>query len=383
MPPLIESNKKAVILEIGDIRTDGRCRNIAGSIKRFGMEVTFIGPGESDDEYEPTGIRVKRLTVIKWLGSKIMFFHYWIRAFWCTVMIRPSLIVAEDLYSLPAAIAVKYFTGAKVLYDSKELYFAIAALHNRLITQRFWSGVEKMCIRYVDGVITSGERDSDLIGQRYFIPRPVTIHNHPPRRQHAGDKNILRRKFSIPETYTILLYQGWLLRGRGLFHLIEITAAIDNVFLVIMGDGALRSELEDCARNNIVTNRVIFTGAEPYEEMLDYTPGADVGCAIIEDYGMSYRHARPNKMFEYIQANVPVLVSNMPAMEEVIEEWGVGVAVSPDDFSSIVQAVRKFIDDSEFYKRCVGNCMKAGAVLHWEEEEKKLIALIEAMIENT
>lgn len=380
MPSLMEPNKKAVILEIGDIRTDGRCRNIAGSLRRFGMEVTFIGPGENDDEDEFAGIRVKRLAVITWFGSKIMFFHYWIRAFWCTVMIRPSLIVAEDLYSLPVALAVRFFSRSKILYDSKELYFAIAALHNRFVTQRFWSAMERLCIRSVDGVMTSGERDSDLIGQRYGLLRPVTIHNHPPRRLHRGDKDILRKKFSIPEEYVIFLYQGWLLRGRGLFHLIEIAAAIDKVFLVIMGDGALRTEIEHHARKNAVANRVIFTGTMPYEEMLEYTAGADVGCAIIEDYGMSYRHARPNKMFEYIQASVPVLVSDMPPMEEVVDNWGVGIAVSPDDRSSIIQAARIFIDDFDFYKNCVDNCMKAAAVFHWEGEEKKLISLLHSIL---
>lgn len=379
MPTVTGSEKKVAIIEIGDIRTDGRCRNIAGSIKRFGMEVTFIGPGGKDEEFELNGVRVKRLAVIEWLGSKVMFFHFWIRAFWFTVLMRPSLIVAEDLYSLPAALAAKFFTYSKVLYDSKELYFAVAALRNRLVTQRFWSAVEKICIRFVDGVITSGERDSDLIGQRYAIPRPVTIHNHPPRRLHPGDKNILRRKFSIPEVYTILLYQGWLLHGRGLFHLIEIAASIGKAFLVIMGDGPLRSELENFARSKNVDDRVVFTGAMSYEEMLEHTPGGDIGCAIIEDYGLSYRHARPNKMFEYIQANIPVLVSTMPAMEEVVRDWGIGTAVLPDDLSSMIQAIRRFIDEPEFYKRCVENCKKAAAVFHWEEEEKTLIALLQAM----
>ncbi len=379
MPHHRGPDTKAVVLEIGDIRTDGRCRNIARSLKRFGMQVTFLGPGETDNEGEFGGIRVEELRVIEHLGSKIKYVHFWIRAFWRMIAIQPSLILSEDLYSLPAAVAVKFFTGSKVLYDAKELYFAIASLHNRPVTQRFWSAAERFCIRFTDSTITSGERDSELIRQRYNIPLPVTINNHPPRRLHPGDRHILKKKFNIADNYSVFLYQGWLMRGRGLFHIIDIATAIDNVHIVIMGDGALRQDVELYAQRKNIADRVSFTGAMPYEEMLDYTAGADVGCALIEDYGLSYRHARPNKMFEYIQAHVPVLVSAMPAMQEVVDAWGVGVAVVPDDTADIFQGAKKLIEDREFYRQCVDNCKTAAAVFHWEEEEKKLHALLKAV----
>lgn len=375
--------KKAVIFEIGDIRTDGRCRNIAASLVRWGMTVTFIGTGDHDDERDNLDtIRVELLSVIKLLGTKVMFLHYWLRAFWRGVNGNPSLIVAGDLYSLPAALAVKLFTNAPVLYDAKELYFALASLHERPLMQKFWSAIERYCITYADGVITSGERDSDLIGERYGIPRPVTINNHPPRRKQPGDKRILRNTFTIHDSYHIFLYQGWLMRGRGLFLLIDTAASIDTVFLVIMGDGAIRRELEEYAHEKGIGNRVLITGAIPYDTMLEYTSGADVGCALIEDYGMSYRHARPNKMFEYIRAHVPVLVSNMPAMEEVVKEWGVGLAVDPDDRAGIVEAAKSFIEDPGFHAKCVENCEKAATVFQWEEEENKLIALLDTMKKN-
>jgi len=373
------STLRTVVFEIGDIQTDGRCRNIAESIMRWGSSVTFIGPADGDGGEELNGITIIRLRVITWLGSKVMYMHYWIRSFWRGVNVRPSLIVAEDLYSLPAALAVKFFTGAKILYDSKELYFAVASLHNRPVTQWFWTTIERLGIRYVDGVITSGERDSDLIAERYGIPHPVTINNHPPRRLQKGDAGILRKTYGIPDEFAIFLYQGWLLRGRGLFHLIEFTAAIDRAFLVIMGDGSIRRELENVIREKFVSDRVLFTGALPYEKMLEYTPGADIGCALIEDLGMSYRHARPNKMFEYIQAGVPVLVSSMAAMKEVVDKWQVGIAVDPGDKSEIITAAKKFIEDRDFYEKCVENCEKAATVFHWGEEEGKLCELLDSI----
>ncbi len=45
-------------------------------------------------------------------------------------------------------------------------------------------------------------------------------------------------------------------------------------------------------------------------ELQKLTPLADIGLSIEEDYSLSYKFALPNKLFDYIQAKVPVLVSN-------------------------------------------------------------------------
>jgi len=66
-------------------------------------------------------------------------------------------------------------------------------------------------------------------------------------------------------------------------------------------------------------------------------------------------------------------------MQEVVEAWGVGIAVTPGDTAAIIQGAKRFTEDREFYRQCVDNCKKAAAVFHWEEEEKKLHALLKSV----
>jgi glycosyltransferase involved in cell wall biosynthesis len=372
----------AVVLEIGDVITDGRCRNICESFHRWGGRVTFVGPSDVDEQVVLNGIAIERVRVESGFGSKVLYAHFGLRSVWKGINLKPTVVIAEDLFSLPAALVIKWFTRARVLYDAKEFYFALASLRDRPMTQRFWALVERLCIRFADRVITSGEQDSDVMTERYCIDRPAAIHNYPPRRSTPGDVAFLRRKYSIPERYRIFLYQGWLLHGRGLFHLIDLTAAIDTVLLVIVGGGALRDDLERYAARVGVADRVLFTGPVPYEKLPDYTAGADVGCALIEDYGMSYRYARPNKLFEYIQAGVPVLVSDLPAMREVLERRPVGSVVDLSDPDALVAEGRRLIEDTEFYNECVGQCSVAASEYHWGIEETKLRRVFEQLRED-
>jgi glycosyltransferase involved in cell wall biosynthesis len=369
----------AIVLEIGDVITDGRCRNICESYHRWGGCVTFVGPSDVDERVVLNDIAIERVRVESGFGSKVLYAHFGLRSVWKGVDLKPTVIIAEDLFSLPAALVIKWFTRAPVLYDAKEFYFALASLRHRPVTQRFWALVERLCIRFADRVITSGQRDSDVIADRYRIDRPVAIHNYPPRRSNPGDATFLRKRYSIPDRYRIFLYQGWLLRGRGLFHLIDLAAAIGSVMLVIVGGGALRDELERYAARSGVADRVLFTGPVPYAELPDYTAGADVGCALIEDYGMSYRYARPNKLFEYIQAGIPVLVSDLPAMREVLERRPVGSIVDLSEPAALVAAGRRLIEDTEFYNECVDQCSVAASEYHWGMEETKLQRLFEQL----
>ena len=59
--------------------------------------------------------------------------------------------------------------------------------------------------------------------------------------------------------------------------------------------------------------------------MPDYTIQADVGISLEEDLGLNYRFALPNKVFDYIQAGVPVLVSDLPEVRSLVDQYGVGM----------------------------------------------------------
>ena len=57
----------------------------------------------------------------------------------------------------------------------------------------------------------------------------------------------------------------------------------------------------------------------------EYTCSANIGICLIEDLCLSYKFCLPNKFFEYAMAGLPILVSDLPEMRKLVEEYDCGV----------------------------------------------------------
>ena len=102
----------------------------------------------------------------------------------------------------------------------------------------------------------------------------------------------------------------------------------------------------------------------------------DIGVALIENISKSYYYALPNKLFEYIMAEVPVVVSNLPQMKEIIEKYDVGFAVDIDNRYELITAIKKLSEDARLYESKKQNCRIASQELNWEKEVTSLLQTI-------
>jgi glycosyltransferase involved in cell wall biosynthesis len=122
----------------------------------------------------------------------------------------------------------------------------------------------------------------------------------------------------------IILYQGAVNIGRGLEQAILAMHFIETAKLIIAGDGDILIKLQNLVINEKLQNKVEFTGRLPLKELTKLTPQADLGLSIEEDLGLNYRFALPNKLFDYIQAQVPVLITNLPEMAAIVNQYNIG-----------------------------------------------------------
>ena len=120
--------------------------------------------------------------------------------------------------------------------------------------------------------------------------------------------------------------------------------AMPVVHLVVVGDGPALHDLQTLAERLGVADQVTWIGSVPYDELHQLTCGAHVGLCLIEPVSMSYEYALPNKLFEYMMARVPSLVSDLPALHEHIIRYPVGVLVDPAlTIDNIVLAMERII----------------------------------------
>ncbi len=91
-----------------------------------------------------------------------------------------------------------------------------------------------------------------------------------------------------------------------------------------------------------------------------------------EPLGLSFKYSLPNKLFDYIHAEIPIIAGNLPEISRIIKEYEVGVMVDDYTPESISEAIKSLLNDSELLAKIKKNQQKAKEVLCWEIESKKL-----------
>ena len=180
-------------------------------------------------------------------------------------------------------------------------------------------------------------------------------------------------------TKKIILYQGALNLGRGLEYTIKAMQYIKNAQLVLAGEGDLTGKLKTLANNLNVNDQVTFLGRIPLEEMKFITPQADLGLSVEEDLGLNYRYALPNKLFDYIQQEVPVIVSNLPEMKRIVNQYQIGLILEKHDPQLMAKQFEFALFDSKFRKKIKTNITHAANELCWENEEGILKKVFEGL----
>jgi glycosyltransferase involved in cell wall biosynthesis len=175
----------------------------------------------------------------------------------------------------------------------------------------------------------------------------------------------------------VIIYQGALNIGRGIENVISAMKYLDDAIFLIVGKGDITEKLMKIAENESVSDRVVFIGRVPIEELYFYTKCAHLGISLEENLGLNYYYALPNKIFDYIQAGVPVLVSDFPEMRKIVEEHKVGYCTLERDAKKLAIIISEILANEEEYTKLKERVKVAAQQLNWETEEKKLMEVFE------
>lgn len=163
--------------------------------------------------------------------------------------------------------------------------------------------------------------------------------------------------------------------NRGIEFMVKAMHYVDNCVLYLAGKGDLSAQIEALIEQEKLQNNVIMLGEIPQEELHGYTIQAHLGLSLEEDRGLNYRFALPNKLFNYIHAGVPVLVSDLPEMKGLVAQYAVGDWISTHEPEQIAQKIESMLRDEQ-YQLWKSNCLKAKEELCWEKEKEVIRHLI-------
>jgi glycosyltransferase involved in cell wall biosynthesis len=363
--------KKILLIVLNNFKNDSRVLKEALSLKKEGYSVKVAALFEKRvKEFETVnGIEVHRIKLLTKNWGKngfvqvIKYFEFLCK----TVKYYGNMDIfhCNDLNSLPVGVFIKKFfnKNAKIVYDAHEYETEVNGLSKtQKMLRRF---LEKILIKYADAVITVSNAIANEYVRLYNIEKPAIVLNTP-YFFTIEKKDIFREKFGIAKDKVIFLFQGKLSRGRGIELLLEVFRLIcdEKSVVVFMGYG----ELEEVVKNYAEKYRSIFYHpAVSPDVLLEYTASADFGLSTIEDSCLSYRYCLPNKMFEYLMTDTPVIVSDLPEMKKLVEKFNVGIVVREYSVNGLKNALSEALncDRKEFLR----NIQKVKESYNWEKQE--------------
>lgn len=358
--------KRISISVINDLAGDQRIHRIATTLQEAGFQVRVIGRKLPDSLPLPgRSYQTKRMRLIFKKG-KFFYLEYNLRLFLLLLFSKVDILNANDLDTLLANVWVSRLRRKKLVYDSHEIFTEVPELIHRPATRAIWLALEKRLFPALLNVYTVNGSLARIYQEKYSVPVKV-IRNLP-----------FARPFPAKATpRPILLYQGAVNLGRGIDLMIKAMQYMPQAELWIVGKGDVLPEMQALVEELSLGERVKFWGFMALEQLSKITRQARIGLSLEEDRGANYRYASPNKVYDYIQSGLAVLVSDLPEMRALIEQYQVGaiLAFAQRDPMSLANLLLEMLQDQQAFDEWRQNCQKAAKELNWEREREKLLAI--------
>jgi glycosyltransferase involved in cell wall biosynthesis len=287
----------------------------------------------------------------------------------------PDVIHVHDHPGLATALAVRR-PGTAVVYDAHE-----HTLGKDLNPTRR-PDLERYLRRHApkaDAVITVGSAIAELLVRELGLPDPPTIvHNTPSLRAAKPAPYDLRAVVGVDAATPLVVYTGSLPRRRRLDTVLRALVDLPGVHLaaVLVQE---RPELVAAGQELGIEDRVHFPPPVPHDSLVSLIRGADVGVNPLDRYANG-DVAMPNKLFEYLHAEVPMVVSDSPQMAAFVREHRLGEVAPADDPGAWAQAIARILANPAAYRGDPAARERLRRRWSWEAEEAALLGLYERLV---
>ncbi len=357
--------QQIILAVINDLAGDQRIHRIASTLARAGYEVMVVGrvlPDSHPLSPRPYQTHRFRLPVHK---GKWFYLLFNLRLFVWLLGQRVDIITANDLDTLGACFLASRLRRKRLIYDAHELFTEVPELIERPATRRIWLTLERWLLPRLKQAYTVNASLADIYTKTYGVPF-VAVRNVP----------FARSAPQLAPPARVILYQGALNLGRGIELMIDAMVHLSEYHLWIAGKGDIEAELHERA-SAIWDGRVSFHGFVPLENLPAITEQAGLGLSLEEDMGANYHFASPNKVYDYLQAGLPVLVSDLPEMASLVDEYRCGEILEADERTpeTLANRIRTIFESPDLWAAYAARSREAAKVLVWENEQKKLLDL--------
>jgi glycosyltransferase involved in cell wall biosynthesis len=302
------------------------------SLAKIGYNVTLIVP--SDNEFVSDSINVIRVAYPRSRFDRI--FNVTRKIFIKALKLNADLYHFHDPELMPVGVLLKLFCK-KVVYDVHE-ELANDILDKdwipsclRLVTAKFISLIEKLCSYAYDGIVIT--RPS--LFKSFNKDKTVLVHNYPilGELRCANGVNYSQRAM-------VGAYVGGGTPVRGIKELVQSLQLLpDDIefelhFAGIITPDSFLEELKKLPG----WKRVRYLGWQTRSQVSDLLGRVRFGIVTFLPIA-NHLNSEPTKLFEYMSASLPVIGSNFPHWQALIEGYGFGILADPYNPKMIADAI--------------------------------------------
>ncbi|GAB4393803.1 MAG: hypothetical protein Tsb0032_14570 [Kiloniellaceae bacterium] len=357
--------------------SDGRiARKEAAALSEAGYDVTVLALERAEGAVLPQGPRFIEYAAPASRLRRFLFRSPWLLGYCLRHRFDVYHLHDPDLILLGFALKL---AGRRVVYDVHEAYPMVVLDRHwipgplRPMLSRLWRLAEGAFVRLADLTVAAHEP----VAQQFRGGRVVTVHNYPIVRDLAAEAApaMSARPWQV-------LYHGDLTEQRGLLTMVEAIGktAVEPVPELRLG-GSLTPAWEEKIAKMPGMARTRYLGWLDKEDLARELGQARVGLVLLHPTH-NYRVIRPNKLYEYMAAGLPVVASDFPHWREVVEPANCGLLVDPLDTTAIARAVEYLLTHPEEAAAMGARGREAVAAhYNWQAEKSVLLTAYEGLFQ--
>ena len=332
---------------------------IVNTLRGLGHEVEIVGPTSARALAGRQGRRSLLGRIKAWaprwvfellqLGyNAVVFAKLW-RA---VNRIRPDFIYERYALYNVAGVMLARWRRIPLILEVNTPYAQAWAHYFGLYLKRLARWIERRTLLAANHIITVTHVEKRMLAEQGIPPDRITVcHNaispaeFDPSRFSA---DAVRRQLQLRDV--VVGFVGTMNRWQGIDRfpgvIRTVCAARDDISFLFVGDGEFRPQLEEFCRNEGFSDRVVFTGRKPHDEVSGLVAAMDITVLL-----NSNAYGSPMKVFEYLAMGKAVIAPSVEPVLEVLRDGETGLLIAPGDASAMAERILRLAGDPELRLR--------------------------------
>jgi glycosyltransferase involved in cell wall biosynthesis len=296
--------------------------------------------------------------------------------------IRQLTDIGASIYQAPDLLTARYSqtvaarTGARMIYDIRDLYSAEWEGTNPSRVRRRSIAQEANAIRRADVRLTVCSGLAKLVAERYALPPPHVIRSCRDPVPADCTATDIRSALGVSPDTPLLVHTGHSERGRALDELVDLARSLPEIHLALVGQQEGAVAVQSAAADRSLSARVHVLPALPAPEVSAFIRTADAAVIYLRPVSLNMRYALPNKFFEAVAAGLPLAISEGDEFRPLVQQYGLGVLFDPADSAAARAAVTAVLRENRRYRNAVAAATRE---LSWHRESVAYLRIYESL----